>query len=126
MSITERKNTITQQLTNINKTLEDSVYGHTDAKRQLERIIGQWITGKQSGYCFGFEGPPGVGKTSLSKNGLAHCLKNENGESRPFAFIALGGSSNGSTLSGHNYTYVGSTWGRIVDILMEKKCMNYY
>jgi len=27
-------------------------------------------------------------------------------------------------LSGHNYTYVGSTWGRIVDILMEKKCMN--
>jgi endopeptidase La len=124
MSITERKNTITQQLTNINKTLEDSVYGHTDAKRQLERIIGQWITGKQSGYCFGFEGPPGVGKTSLSKNGLAHCLKNENGESRPFAFIALGGSSNGSTLSGHNYTYVGSTWGRIVDILMEKKCMN--
>ena len=22
------------------------------------------------------------------------------------------------------YTYVGSTWGRIVDILMESKCMN--
>ena len=44
--------------------------------------------------------------------------------SRPFAFIAIGGSSNGSTLVGHNYTYVGSTWGRIVDILMEKKVMN--
>jgi endopeptidase La len=124
MHITEKKNEINTQLNEINKTLEDSVYGHNDAKRQLERIIGQWITGKQSGYCFGFEGPPGVGKTSLSKHGLAHCLKNENGKSRPFAFIALGGSSNGSTLSGHNYTYVGSTWGRIVDILMEKKCMN--
>ena len=24
-------------------------------------------------------------------------------------------------LSGHNYTYVGSTWGRIVDIVMEKE-----
>ena len=82
------------------------------------------MTGKQTGYCFGFEGPPGVGKTTMAKKGLAHCLKDENGEPRPFAFIALGGSSNGSTLSGHNYTYVGSTWGKIVDILMEKKCMN--
>ena len=36
----------------------------------------------------------------------------------------MGGSSNASTLSGHNYTYVGSTWGRVVDILMESKCMN--
>ena len=33
------------------------MYGHTDAKRQVERIIGQWMTGKQTGYCFGFEGP---------------------------------------------------------------------
>ena len=36
----------------------------------------------------------------------------------------MGGSSNASTLAGHNYTYVGSTWGRIVDILIETKCMN--
>ena len=36
----------------------------------------------------------------------------------------MGGSTNGSTLEGHSYTYVGSTWGRIVDILMESKCMN--
>ena len=48
----------------------------------------------------------------------------ENGESRPFSFIAIGGSSNGSIPEGHNYTYVGSTWGRVVDILMEQKCMN--
>ena len=119
-----RKDKINKNIKSINDTLEASIYGHTDAKRQLERIIGQWITGKQGGYCFGFEGPPGVGKTSLAKKGLAQCLKDEDGNPRPFSFIALGGSSNGSTLSGHNYTYVGSTWGRIVDILMEKKCMN--
>ena len=53
-----------------------------------------------------------------------YCLKDEDGTTRPFAFIALGGSSNASTLSGHNYTYVGSIMGRIVDILIEKKCMN--
>jgi len=27
-------------------------------------------------------------------------------------------------LHGHNYTYVGSTWGGIVQILIDKKCMN--
>lgn len=62
--------------------------------------------------------------TSLAKKGIANCLKDDNYETRPFAFIAIGGSSNGSTLDGHNYTYVGSTWGRIVDVLMENKCMN--
>ena len=25
---------------------------------------------------------------------------------------------------GHNFTYVGSTWGRLVDILITTKCMN--
>lgn len=109
---------------NMRNTLDSAVHGHASAKRQLERIIGQWITGESSGYCFGFEGPPGVGKTSLAKYGLAKCLTNNTGESRPFAFIAMGGSSNGSTLEGHNYTYVGSTWGKIVDVLMDKKCMN--
>ncbi len=122
--IETKKTYINETMKEINETLDKSIYGHDNAKRQLERVIGQWITGKQSGYCFGFEGPPGVGKTSLAKNGLSKCLKDKNGISRPFSFIALGGSSNGSTLSGHNYTYVGSTWGRIVDILMEKKCMN--
>ena len=115
---------VNQNMKQITDILDNSVYGHTKAKRQIERVIGQWITGKQSGYCFGFEGPPGVGKTSLARKGLANCLKDKDGTTRPFSFIALGGSSNGSTLSGHNYTYVGSTWGRIVDILMEQKCMN--
>jgi endopeptidase La len=104
--------------------LDESIHGHDHAKNQILKIIGQWMNGEQSGYCFGFEGSPGVGKTSLAKRGLANCLKNEDGSSRPFSFIALGGSCNGSTLEGHSYTYVNSTWGRIVDILMDSKCMN--
>ena len=62
--------------------------------------------------------------TTMAKRGLANCLKDSEGNSRPFAFIQMGGDSNGSTLHGHNYTYVGSTWGSIVQILMDKKCMN--
>ena len=109
---------------NVDNVLEASVYGHANAKRSIKQVIAQWITGDLKGYCFGFEGPPGTGKTSLAKNGLSKCLVDINGERRPFAFIALGGSSNGSTLEGHSYTYVGSIWGRIVDILMETECMN--
>ncbi len=62
--------------------------------------------------------------TSLAKKGLSKCLKNADGSPRPFSFIAVGGSCNGSTLEGHGYTYMNSTWGKIVDILMESKCMN--
>ena len=124
ISIRQDLTSVNNVITDVKSQLEDAVHGHNNAKRQLQRIIGQWLNGEQKGYCFGFEGPPGVGKTSLAKKGLAECLKDENGVVRPFAFIPIGGSSNGSTLSGHNYTYVGSTWGRIVDILMDKKVMN--
>jgi endopeptidase La len=123
-SIYKNDNIIADYMTNVKDILDESVYGHDDAKRQVERVIGQWVSGNLNGYCLGFEGPPGVGKTSMAKNGLSQCLKDDQGESRPFSFIAIGGSSNGSTLEGHNYTYVGSTWGRIVDILIEQKCMN--
>ena len=116
--------TIENTMTDINNILDESIYSHSHAKNQIMKIIGQWMNGEQSGYCFGFEGSPGIGKTSLAKKGIANCLKDENGNSRPFTFIALGGSCNGSTLEGHGYTYVNSTWGRIVDILMESKCMN--
>jgi len=115
---------INTYMINVKKTLDNAVHGHDKAKKQIERIIGQWINGKQDGYCFGFEGPPGVGKTTLAKRGLSDCLKDGNGVSRPFAMIQMGGDSNGSSLHGHNYTYVGSTWGSIVQILIDKKCMN--
>ena len=108
----------------VDKILDKCTYGQNDAKNQMKRIIGQWMNGNSKGQCFGLYGPPGVGKTTLCKNGLAKCLFDEYGEARPFAFLPLGGATNGSILEGHHYTYLGSTWGKIVDILMETKCMN--
>jgi endopeptidase La len=113
-----------EYIKNAKDILNKAIYSQHDAKKEIERIIAQWINGEMKGYCFGFEGPPGTGKTTLAKKGISQCLKDENGKPREFSFIAIGGSSNASTLEGHSYTYVGSTWGKIVDILLETKCMN--
>jgi len=101
--------TIDSTMNSITEALDESIYGHAHAKNQILKIIGQWMNGEQCGYSFGFEGSPGIGKTSLAKKGLANCLKDENGTARPYSFIALGGSCNGSTLEGHGYTYVNSS-----------------
>lgn len=125
-NITTNISSIANYMVDVKTTLDRVVYGHEKAKKQIERIIGQWINGdidKNTSHVLGFEGNPGIGKTTLAK-GLSECLKDENGNSRPFALIALGGDSNASTLVGFSYTYVGSSWGSLVQILIDNKCMN--
>ena len=104
---------------NAKKTLDECVYGLNDAKMQIMQMIGQWITNPQAlGTAIAIQGPPGTGKTSLVKEGISKIL------GREFSFIALGGTGDASSLEGHGYTYEGSLWGRIVQILMDSKCMN--
>ena len=104
---------------NAQKTLNNAVYGLNDAKMQIMQMLGQLLTNpKAIGTAIAIHGPPGTGKTSLVKEGISKILN------RPFAFIALGGATDSSFLEGHGYTYEGSTWGKIVQILIDSKCMN--
>lgn len=106
-------------MANAQKTLDEAVYGLNDAKMQIMQMLGQLITNpKAIGTAIAIHGPPGTGKTSLVKEGISKILN------RPFAFIALGGATDSSFLEGHSYTYEGSTWGKIVQILIDSKCMN--
>jgi ATP-dependent Lon protease len=100
-------------------SLDSAVYGLDDAKMQIMQIVGQWISNPDSvGNAIAIQGPMGTGKTTLVKNGISKILN------RPFAFLALGGATDSSFLEGHSYTYEGSSWGKIVDILLTSKCMN--
>ena len=104
---------------NAQKSLDQAVYGLNDAKMQIMQMLGQLLTNpKAIGTAIAIHGPPGTGKTSLVKEGISKILN------RPFAFIALGGATDSSFLEGHGYTYEGSTWGKIVQILIDSKCMN--
>lgn len=100
-------------------TLNSCVYGLNDAKLQIMQMVGQWISNPSAmGTAIAIKGPMGTGKTTLVKDGISKIL------GRDFAFIALGGTGDSSFLEGHSYTYEGSTWGKIVQILMNSKCMN--
>ena len=104
---------------NAQKTLDAAVYGLNDAKMQIMQMLGQLLTNpKAIGTAIAIHGPPGTGKTSLVKEGISKILN------RPFAFIALGGATDSSFLEGHGYTYEGSTWGKIVQTLIDSKSMN--
>jgi len=106
-------------IANAQKTLDAAVYGLNDAKLQIMQMLGQLVTNpKALGTTIAIHGPPGTGKTSLVKEGISKILN------RPFAFIALGGATDSSFLEGHSYTYEGSLWGKIVQIIIDSKCMN--
>lgn len=112
-------NVIQKFISDIKCTMDTKVFGHSDAKDQIVRLLAQWISNpKSKGLVIGIQGSMGTGKTTLVKEAICKVL------GLPFALIPLGGVSDGSYLVGHSYTYEGSTWGRIIDMLIRCECMN--
>jgi ATP-dependent Lon protease len=101
------------------QTLDNVVYGLDDAKLQILQMVGQWIANPEAvGNAIAIQGPMGTGKTTLVKDGISKIL------GRDFAFFALGGATDSSVLEGHSYTYEGSMWGKILDIVIQCGNMN--
>ena len=119
VDLKSKKEDIKKYLKGVKKHMDNAVYGHDNAKKQILQVIAQTITNpSESGTIIAIQGPPGVGKTQLIQDGISKALD------RPFEFISLGGATDSCFLEGHDYTYEGSMWGKIVDILIQCKCMN--
>ena len=104
---------------NTKSILDETVYGHKEAKDQIIRLLAQRISNPNScGNVIGICSPPGCGKTLLAKHGISKALD------LPFSFISLGGLEDSSHFVGHNFTYEGSSHGKIADLLMKADCMN--
>jgi ATP-dependent Lon protease len=101
------------------KCMQQALYGQEDAKLQILQFIASKITNPTArGLSLLLVGPPGIGKTSLIKNGIAKALD------WPFQFISLGGDSDATTYTGHQLVYEGSHCGKIVNSIVGAKSMS--
>ena len=101
------------------KCLEEAIYGQEEAKLQILQFIATKLANPNGrGLSLMLSGAPGIGKTSLIKNGIAKALE------WPFEFISLGGDSDATTYTGHQMVYEGSHCGKIVNSLIAAKSMS--
>jgi ATP-dependent Lon protease len=106
-------------MTRAKRCLDEAIFGQNEAKLQILQFIAGKITNPQAnGMSLLLIGPPGIGKTSLIKQGIAKALD------WPFQFISLGGDSDASTFNGHQMVYEGSHCGKIVNSLVAAKSMS--
>lgn len=107
-----------EYLRNIRTILDDKLSFLEKPKDQLMNMIIHSLKNENAQFnAIGLHGVKGVGKTSL----ISSISK---ATDRPFRIISLGGESDVSVINGHNFTYIGSIPGRIIEILKETKCMN--
>ena len=94
---------------------------HTGLSEVKERIIEylsvRLLNPKSRGPILCFQGPPGVGKTSMGRS-IARAL------GREYQRIALGGVKDESEIRGHRRTYIGSMPGRIIQAMKRAGTMN--
>lgn len=98
--------------------LDEDHYGLKKPKdRILDYLAVRQLVKKSSGEILCFVGPPGVGKSSLSKS-IARALN------RAFVRVSLGGVKDEAEIRGHRRTYIGSYPGQIIKGLKKAKFNN--
>jgi ATP-dependent Lon protease len=98
--------------------LDEDHYGLRKVKeRILDYLAVRLLVKKAEGEIICFVGPPGVGKSSLSKS-IARALD------RKFVHTSLGGVKDEAEIRGHRRTYIGSYPGQIIKGLKKAASMN--
>ena len=105
-------------LKNIRNVLDNKLSFLEKPKDQILNMITHTLKNPNATFnAIGLHGVRGLGKTTLVSS-ISQAID------RPFRMISLGGESDVSMLTGHNFTYIGSIPGRIIEILKETQCMN--